>query len=158
VNGVLVSDFYTPDFFDPITVASVRYSFTGAIKSPRSVLKNGYISWNDPITRHWMQLRMFPDELSSKTPHVVDLNTQTSFGKFRAAGVSVRSAVDRVTRTPQRVQEGGKVAAKATRGAAKSVNEASASRADMWRAQIGRLKSEAGAPGGTPRGGRKRPR
>jgi hypothetical protein len=156
VNGVLVSDFYTPDFFDPITVSSVRYSFTGAIKSPRTVLKNGYISWNDPITRHWMQLRMFPDELSSKTPHVVDLNTQTSFGKFRAAGVSVRSAVDRVTRTPQRVQEGGKVAATATRGAAKRVDEASASRADMWRAEIGRLKSEAGTPGGTPRGGRKR--
>ena len=34
VNGVLVSDFYTPDFFDPVTVSSVRYSFTGAIKAP----------------------------------------------------------------------------------------------------------------------------
>lgn len=158
VNGVLVSDFYTPDFFDPITVSSVRYSFTGAIKAPRTVLKNGYISWNDPITRHWMQLRMFPDELSSKTPHVVDLNTQTSFGQLLAAGSSVRSAVDRVTKTPNRVQEGGQVMAQATRRAGKSVDEASANRAGMLREQIDRLKSEAETPGDTPRGGRKRPR
>jgi hypothetical protein len=101
---------------------------------------------------------MFPDELSSKTPHVVDLNTQTTFGKLLAAGSSVRSAVDRVTKTPKRVQEGGKVMATATRSAAKSVDEASANRAGMWREQISRLKSEAGTPGGTPSGGRKRPR
>ena len=42
VNGVLVSDFYTPDFFDPVTVSSVRYSFTGAIKAPENgTLKTG---------------------------------------------------------------------------------------------------------------------
>ena len=159
VNGVLVSDFYTPAFFDPIAVSSVRYSFTGSIKAPRTVLKNGYISWSDPVTRHWMQLRMFPDELSSKTPHVVDLNTQTSFGKLLAAGSSVRSAVDRVTKTPKRVQEGGKMMAKATlSAAANSVDEASANCAAMWREQIGRLKSEAGTPAGAPGGGRKRPR
>jgi hypothetical protein len=158
VNGVLVSDFYTPDFFDPITVSSVRYSFTGAIKEPRSVLRDGYISWNDPITRHWMQLRMFRDELSSKTPHVVDLNTQTSFGKLVSAGVSVRSAVDRVTKTPHRVQQGGKEAMKDLRSAAKRVDEASTKRAGMWRAQVERLKSEAGSSGGSSPRGRKRTR
>ena len=31
VNGVLVSDFYTPHFFDPVRDPAVRYSFTGAI-------------------------------------------------------------------------------------------------------------------------------
>jgi len=105
-----------------------------------------------------MQLRMFPDELSSKTPHVVDLNTQTSFGQLLAAGSSVRSAVDRVTKTPNRVQEGGQMMAQATRRAGKSVDEASANRAGMLREQIGRLKSETKTPGDTPRGGRKRPR
>jgi len=99
---------------------------------------------------------MFPDELSSKTPHVVDLNTQTTFGQLVAAGSSVRSAVDRVTKTPKRVQEGGKVMAKATLSAAKTVDAASANRASMWREQIGRLKSEAGTPTGAPGGGRKR--
>jgi hypothetical protein len=50
VNGVLVSDFYTPDYFDPVTVSSVRYSFTGAVTAPRTVLNDGYISWHDPVT------------------------------------------------------------------------------------------------------------
>ena len=34
VNGVLVSDFYTPHFFDPVPSSGVRYSFTGAIDGP----------------------------------------------------------------------------------------------------------------------------
>ena len=56
VNGVLVSDFYTPNFFDPVTSAGVRYSYTGAIKEPRQVLDGGYISWWDPLTTHVFQL------------------------------------------------------------------------------------------------------
>jgi len=41
VNGVLVSDFYTPSFFDPIAAVGVRYSFTDAITEPRQVLRGG---------------------------------------------------------------------------------------------------------------------
>jgi hypothetical protein len=41
-NGVWVSDFYTPDFFDPKAVSGVRYDFTGNIRAPRQVLKGGY--------------------------------------------------------------------------------------------------------------------
>jgi hypothetical protein len=55
VNGVLVSDFYTPQFFDPVAAAGVRYSFTGAIQRPRQVLEGGYISWWDPASRHVFQ-------------------------------------------------------------------------------------------------------
>ena len=55
VNGVLVSDFYTPHFFDPVTAPGVRYSFTGAIKRPVEVLDGGYISWWDPVTKHVFQ-------------------------------------------------------------------------------------------------------
>jgi len=55
VNGVLVSDFYTPHFFDPVTAPGVRYSFTGAIKRPVEVLAGGYISWWDPVTKHVFQ-------------------------------------------------------------------------------------------------------
>ena len=40
VNGFLVSDFYTPIFFDPKKAAGSRYSFTGAIDEPRKVLKD----------------------------------------------------------------------------------------------------------------------
>jgi hypothetical protein len=56
VNGVLVSDFYTPQFFDPVAVDGVRYSFTGAITAPRQVLDGGYLSWWDPETKHVFQL------------------------------------------------------------------------------------------------------
>lgn len=56
VNGVLVSDFYTPAFFDPVFSPSARYSFTGCIKKPRQVLNGGYLSWLHPPTRHLWQL------------------------------------------------------------------------------------------------------
>jgi hypothetical protein len=56
VNGVLVSDFYTPQFFDPVKASGVRYSFTGALTEPRQVLDGGYISWWDPDSTHVFQL------------------------------------------------------------------------------------------------------
>lgn len=56
VNGVLLSDFYTPRFFDPVPAAGVRYSFTGAVKKPRQVLDGGYLSWRDPVSTHVFQL------------------------------------------------------------------------------------------------------
>ena len=56
VDGVAVSDFYTPRFFDPITRTGERYSFTGAIESPRTVLPGGYLSWVDPGSgRLWQE-------------------------------------------------------------------------------------------------------
>src|ERR1043165_3926079 len=56
VNGILLSDFYTPRFFDPVASAGVQYSFSGAITEPRQVLDGGYISWWDPETQHVFQL------------------------------------------------------------------------------------------------------
>src|SRR5713101_2197544 len=55
VNGITVSDFYTPRFFDPVTTSGVRYGFGNGIKGPRQVLKGGYLSWHDPMTDHWWQ-------------------------------------------------------------------------------------------------------
>jgi hypothetical protein len=48
VNGVPVSDFYTPRYFDPVAVGQTRYSFTGAIERPQQILEGGYVSWIDP--------------------------------------------------------------------------------------------------------------
>jgi hypothetical protein len=61
VNGILVSDFYTPEFFAPESAPAARYSFTRAITAPRQVLKGGYISWHDPVTDHWFQQVYFDD-------------------------------------------------------------------------------------------------
>ena len=56
VNGFLLSDFYTPEFYDPTPSSGVRYSFVGAIKRPRQVLEGGYLSWFDPATEHAFQV------------------------------------------------------------------------------------------------------
>jgi hypothetical protein len=45
VNGVTVSDFYTPHYFDPVAAPSGRYSYSGAIRQPLQILPNGYLSW-----------------------------------------------------------------------------------------------------------------
>lgn len=87
VNGALVSDFYTPRFFDPIAAPGVRYSFTGAVKAPRDVLKGGYLSWHDPLTDHWWQETWF----SGNASRFRDL------GVFEAANGSFRSQIDRIT-------------------------------------------------------------
>jgi len=79
VNGVLVSDFYTPSFFDPNSSSGVRYSFTGAIEKPRQVLKNGYLSWRVPSTKHWWQLTWFDAE-----PEFKDLGVFTEKESLRA--------------------------------------------------------------------------
>jgi hypothetical protein len=56
INGVLVSDFITPHFYDPIVTSGTRYSFTGAIKAPRQLLPGGYISYVDQSTDEWKQI------------------------------------------------------------------------------------------------------
>lgn len=55
VNGYLVSDFCTPNYYDPIGAPGVRYSFTGALTGPRQILPGGYLSWRDPGTGEWWQ-------------------------------------------------------------------------------------------------------
>ncbi|UTM55991.1 hypothetical protein L4174_008985 [Photobacterium sp. CCB-ST2H9] len=87
INGVLVSDFYTPDFFLPISSGNVRYSFSGAIQSPRKILKGGYISWRVPSTDHWWQQKWF----EGNTPELID------FGVQNTADESPRTVIDRLT-------------------------------------------------------------
>ena len=55
VNGYLVSDFVTPDYYDPVRAPGVRYSFTGVVPGPRQILEGGYLSWRDPVTGEWWQ-------------------------------------------------------------------------------------------------------
>jgi hypothetical protein len=55
VNGILVSDFCAPEYFDPVGVTGARYSYTGSITAPHEVLRGGYLSWRDPETGNWFQ-------------------------------------------------------------------------------------------------------
>jgi hypothetical protein len=45
INGVTVSDFHTPHYFDPVMASGVRYSFRGEITGPRQILPEGYLAW-----------------------------------------------------------------------------------------------------------------
>jgi hypothetical protein len=92
VNGIQMSDFITPHYYDPVKAASgVRYSFTGAITEPRQVLKGGYVSWHDPISNRWFQITWF----SGTKPALRDL------GVLARASRSLREMIDEATTTPQ---------------------------------------------------------
>jgi hypothetical protein len=91
VNDILLADFYTPNYFDPITAPGVRYSFTGAINKPRQVLRGGYISWHNLVDDHWYQLTWF----SGAKPTVRDI------GVFDASTKSAREMIDECTVTPR---------------------------------------------------------
>lgn len=132
VNGVTVSDFYTPHFFDPVKAADVRYSFTGAIRKPRTILQGGYLSWVVPETNEWFQMIWF----------------DTAKPVFRSLGVlsgkmtgSLRATIDRLTPTPL---ETTKLPAKsplmaAARDAFEEVDDSSCGRAGFLRKQIEKI-------------------
>jgi hypothetical protein len=82
-NGILVSDFYTPHYFDPVTAGGVRYSFAGAIKEPLQVLQGGYLSWQDPQSNSWWQETWF-DGASPKIVKLPPTISSKANGNFRA--------------------------------------------------------------------------
>jgi hypothetical protein len=136
-NGILVSDFYTPNYFDPIQSMAVRYSFTGAITEPRQVLPGGYLSWVDSTTGHWWQETMF----DGNEPQFRDL------GPLDPKKGSLRSQIDRQTASDTaKALSPGRAAAKGA-GLTAAVNRKStASKAAMWRAQIEGLLGPAQSP------------
>ena len=56
IDGISVSDFLTPDFYDPHPTSGTRYSFNGSIQYPRQILPGGYISWTNPETLEIQQI------------------------------------------------------------------------------------------------------
>jgi hypothetical protein len=88
VNGVIVSDFYTPNYFDPVGASGTRYSYTGAIPAPRDVLAGGYLSWRNPVDGIWFQHH----KTGAKS-------TFKNLGKLRPGANSLRAMID--ARTPE---------------------------------------------------------
>jgi len=56
IQGIQVSDFITPHFYDRVSAVGVKYSFTGAITRPRGILPGGYISYVNLETDQWEQI------------------------------------------------------------------------------------------------------
>jgi hypothetical protein len=138
-NGILVSDFYTPKFFDPLNSPGIRYSFTGAITKPRQVLRGGYLSWYDPITDHWWQETWFGGAKSK----FVDL------GQLDAKAGSIRAQIDRLTgQATAKAMAGGRSTAKSAGLTSAVVRKSTVSRASHWREEIDALlRQSAGASG-----------
>jgi hypothetical protein len=135
-NGVLVSDFYAPRFFDPVLASGVQYSFTGAITQPRQVLSGGYLSWHDPVDDHWWQSTWFGG----------DEPTFRDLGTFEGRVESLRSEIDRRTFVAGRVN-GLPADDRTLRGAlvfGQAVARSTKSRAERWHQQVDRLKQQYG--------------
>jgi hypothetical protein len=133
VNGIFVSDFYTPNYFDPVAAPVVRYSFTGAITEPRQVLRGGYLSWKDPVSDHWWQEIWFGG----------DQPTFRDIGVLDQKSGNVRNLIDRLTsdETAKAIAR-GREKADAAGLTAMEFGHASASKAIMWRQQIGEILNQ----------------
>lgn len=128
VNDILVSDFYTPRFFDPVQSDAVRYSFTGAITSPRTILRGGYISWHEPVSDHWWQQLWFGQRKEYRDLGVFDTG----------AAASLRAWIDGQTDHPG-IDLGLKKSddtLKAAVAAGKETAAASSSKAERLREEI----------------------
>jgi len=74
IDGYAVSDFITPHYYESVTAPGTRYSFTGAIKRPRQLLKGGYISFVSPAEGELQQI-LWVDP--TKPPQLRDLGPAT---------------------------------------------------------------------------------
>src|SRR5215210_7645940 len=131
VNDILVSDFYTPRFFDPAKNIQARYSFTGAIKKPREVLRGGYISWHHPVSNHWWQQTWFGQRKEFR-----------DLGEFEVAKhESLRAWIDSNTEHPG-IDKGLKKSDKTLKDAVavgKETEKAAAAKAVALRDQVSRV-------------------
>jgi hypothetical protein len=136
INGVTVSDFYTPSYFDSVTAPGVRYSWTGAITKPRQVLQGGYISWQDPISGHWFQEVFF-----GSAPQFRDL------GRLSASQKSIRNEIQK--RTPEARTRRRAIADEAlTATVRESVTSSSAAKAQAIRQKISAIQKSSARNGG----------
>jgi len=81
IQGIMVSDFLTPHFYDAIATPGTRYSFTGALTAPRQVLPGGYISWVNQETDEWQQL-LYVDPSQPPTIHTLGTASASSFRQW----------------------------------------------------------------------------
>jgi len=132
INGVTVSDFYTPKYFATDLNPADRYSHTGSIKKPRQVLKGGYLSWHDVVTDHWFQETFF----QGTSPKFRDL------GQLTASAKSFRRQIYDVTNEAFATRRPKGKELTAVKSALVATADSTESKATHWRAQIAALKKK----------------
>jgi hypothetical protein len=135
VNNLLVSDFYTPEYFNPVENAELRYSFTGRITKPRQVLQGGYLSWHELEKDHWWQAIWF--DTPNFTFRDIGLLERTVHDNLRSMiyGVNPKERL-RLVDSARRYFKERNLGAALTSAAARSKNKA-----DAWRRRIGEILS-----------------
>ena len=132
-NGVQVSDFITPNYYDPTAAAGVRYSFGGNIAKPHEVLEGGYVSFGNPVDNHWYQIIVQNGKASVRDLGVI----QASNGK------SLRELVDSAVREARKGERYRMKPAKPstlTAAALSPFAETTRARAKRLRGYISKLK------------------
>jgi hypothetical protein len=92
INGIPVSDFCTPDYFEPQkpAVDGTRYDIARQIKEPLDVLPKGYLTWHDSQAQGWFRLTASEEHKLS-----------TSFADVRSSGGRhMRSRIDAQVESP----------------------------------------------------------
>jgi hypothetical protein len=130
INGVTVSDFYTPNYFDPVPGAGVRYSYNGHLNQPRQVLEGGYLSWYDPADGHWWQRTWF-----GATAIDADLGLLTRGARHLREMIDRHNAQDRI----RAMQAARSLTAARASGAAGGGSPAFRNRAAALRAAVARV-------------------
>lgn len=135
VNGLPVSDFITPQYFDPVVAPGARYSFRGSVTAPHQILPGGYVTWRDPAQDRWFQLRL--DAAGQRA--LEDLGTLPVLGAD-----SIRSAIDaaspRLTRLSKHRLKG-----RSGKGRLRTAGQVRASmgQVEAWREVLERLRKKA---------------
>lgn len=130
INGILLSDFVTPRYYDS-PVDEGQYSFAGHVSAPREVLRDGYLTWRDPVSGVWSQLMNTGDG---------DFFRDLDPGDLQPS-VSLRGSIDRSTncylekRRKRRVRK----PSKADQKAKKQYSAAVVAQAAGWRGLIDSL-------------------
>jgi hypothetical protein len=136
VNGVPVSDFYTPRYFDPVRVDRSRFSFTGSLTYPLEILDGGYLSWIDPEDSGLYHLRG-----GETVPELV-----ADLAQLSRSSAPLRTIVDTDSTTPKLTGASltPATSAQAASGAYQAVLEASEGAGLRTAQAVVSLASEAG--------------
>jgi hypothetical protein len=103
IGGIALSDFITPNFYDPSPTPGTQYSFKGNITRPRQLLPGGYISYMQP-DGSWNQI-LWVDP--SRPPTYNNLNVATGSHSWRETIHAAMGPELDAAKHLQRRREGG---------------------------------------------------
>jgi hypothetical protein len=121
IDGILVSEFYTPHYLARQPVPGIQYSFNNQISAPREVLDGGYLSWRDPLSGRWGQITRVEGKIELADLGVLKIGGRSIRQMLRTAsgrhydhlsnvGRNV-STMAAAVRTRRQVQEAGRLRA-----------------------------------------------